>query len=249
MEKSEENFIDNSFYNNYGEKWYTADDDPVALLRAESKAMFPWVLENIQEHFPFGDASILDIGCGAGFLSNSLALRDYSVTGVDLSPNSLQVAANHDSTHTVNYKVADAYALPFEKDHFEVVTAMDFLEHVEHPELVVAEVSRVLKPGGIFIFHTFNRNQMSHLIVIKLVEKLIRKTPKHMHNVNLFITPEEMENYCHKYHLEMEHMIGIRPVFSSIPFKNYVQGIVPESMKFKLTHSIMLSYLGVAVKK
>lgn len=241
--------INNEFYNDYGEKWYTANDDPVALLRAESKAMFPWVLENIQDHFPLGDIEILDLGCGAGFLSNSLALRDYKVTGIDLSPQSLDVAAKHDSTKSVTYKVADAYQLPFSNESFEVVTAMDFLEHVEHPEKVIAEISRVLKPGGIFIFHTFNRNPMSNLIAIKLVEKLIKKTPKHMHNVKLFITPDEMEDYCVKNRMTMEHMIGIRPVFSSIPFKNYVQGIVPEKIQFKLTHSIMLSYLGVAIKQ
>lgn len=255
MEKAEydeaprSSLIDNHFYNDYGEKWYTANDDPVALLRAESKAMFPWVLENIQNHFPLGEIEILDIGCGAGFLSNSLALRDYKVTGVDLSAQSLEVATKHDTTKSVAYKVANAYSLPFPNEHFEVVTAMDFLEHVEHPEKVIAEISRVLKPKGIFIFHTFNRNPMSNLIAIKLVEKLIRKTPKNMHNIKLFITPTEMEDYCVKNKMVIEHMIGIRPIFSSIPFKNYLQGIVPEKMRFKLTHSIMLSYLGVAVKQ
>lgn len=249
MENPNENPINNGHYNEYGEKWYTSNDDPVALLRAESKAMFPWVLENIQEHFPYGEASILDIGCGAGFLSNSLALRDYQVTGVDISPQSLEVAAHHDLSHSVTYEVADAYALPFHKESFDVITAMDFLEHVNEPEKIIEEISRVLKPGGIFIFHTFNRNQLSKLVVIKLVEKLIKKTPPNMHVTNLFITPDEMENYCRKNKLEIEHMIGIRPVFSSVPFKNYISGTVPETLRFKLTHSIMLSYLGVAVKK
>lgn len=240
--------INNHFYNDYGEKWYTSDDDPVALLRAESRAMFPWVLENIQDHFPRGEANILDVGCGAGFLANSLALRDYQVTGIDLSPKALEVATHHDFTHSVNYQVANAYNLPFPKDSFDVVTAMDFLEHVEHPALVIEKISRVLKPQGIFIFHTFNRNQMSKLVVIKLVEWLIKNTPKNMHLSRFFITPDEMENYCHKNKLEIEHMVGLRPVFSSIPLKNYFQGTVPPSIKFKLTHSTMISYMGIAVK-
>jgi ubiquinone biosynthesis O-methyltransferase len=163
--------VDNSIYETYGDRWYTAYDDPIALLRAESKVKSPWVIEQIRTHFRGKkETAVLDVGCGAGFLSNELGAAGFLVTGVDVSASSLDVAADHDRTGTVKYLCADAYHLPFPDRSFEVVTAMDFLEHIEDPKTVIQEFSRVLKPGGIFIFHTFNRNPLAYLVVIKLVE-------------------------------------------------------------------------------
>lgn len=237
--------IDNNFYDNYGDKWYTTFEDPVALLRAESAIKTPWVLKKIQQ---FNGHDILDIGCGGGFLSNAMALNGHNVTGIDLSPSSLKVAADHDLSGSVNYIVANAYHLPFEDETFDVVSAMDFLEHVEDPFLVIKEASRVLKKGGIFIFHTFNRNVISWLVVIKSVEWLVKNTPKDMHVLRLFIKPDEMIDYCRSCNLVKKEMTGIRPVFSSIPFGNLLTGIVPESMRFKLTKSTLLSYMGICQK-
>ncbi len=83
--------IDNSVYDRLGDRWYTAYDDPVALLRAENLVKTPWIEERIQKHRPHSE-TVLDVGCGAGFLSNELALRKFKVTGVDLSNESLAIA-------------------------------------------------------------------------------------------------------------------------------------------------------------
>ena len=125
---------------------------------------------------------------------------------------------------------------------------MDFLEHVERPADVIKEFSRVLKPGGLFIFHTFNRNPLAHLVIIKVVEWVVKNTPKHMHVIDLFIKPQELRNYCELAQLEPRDMVGIKPVFSSIPLSNIFTGIVPKSLKFELTKSLLLSYMGYAVK-
>jgi 2-polyprenyl-6-hydroxyphenyl methylase / 3-demethylubiquinone-9 3-methyltransferase len=134
--------VDNEIYHAYGQRWYTADDDPIALLRAESQTKTPWIVEKIKEHQLLkSDTKVLDVGCGGGFLSNALAQQGLQVTGVDLSTESLDVARSYDTTKSVSYLTADAYKLPFEDQSFEVVTAMDFLEHVEDPARVIKEFS------------------------------------------------------------------------------------------------------------
>lgn len=241
------NAVDNSIYDNYGEKWYTSYDDPIALLRAENKAKFPWILNKLRSFYP-KDAKILDVGCGGGFLSNELARQGFAVTGVDLSPESLRVAAAYDSTKTVKYQVADAYKLPFADESFEAVTAMDFLEHVENPQVVIKEFNRVLKPGGLFFFHTFNRNPIAWFVVIKLLEWFIKNTPKNMHVLHLFIRPKELTQYCEGVGMKVLAMTGLRPKFSTIDWEMVRTGVVSKDLEFTLTKSTLLSYMGVARK-
>ena len=242
--------VNNDIYDSYGDRWYTADDDPVALLRAESKLKTPWIIEKIKGHNLLNpETRVLDVGCGAGFLSNELALAQLQVTGVDLSEESLIVARKYDSTKKVKYLSADAYQLPFENASFDVITAMDFLEHVERPHDVIKEFSRVLKPNGIFIFHTFNRNPVAYFVIIKLVEWLVKNTPKNMHVLHLFIKPKELKLFCLNAGMIPIEMVGIKPIFSTIPLRNVFSGIVPKSLKFELTKSLMLSYMGIAKKE
>ena len=241
--------VNNDIYDAYGDRWYTADDDPVALLRAESKTKTPWIIEKIKEHgYLNAETKVLDVGCGAGFLSNDLARNGLHVTGVDLSGERLKVAKKYDETKSVHYQIADAYKLPFPDQSFDVLTAMDFLEHVEDPKLVIKEFSRVLKPNGIFIFHTFNRNPIAYLIIIKLVEWVVKNTAKNMHVLHLFIKPKELAFYCEEAQMKTLEMVGIKPIFSTIPLKSFFTGIVPKSLRFELTKSLMLSYMGIAKK-
>ncbi len=239
--------INNSFYEQYGQRWYTAYDDPVALLRAENKIKFPWIMEHLKNNLKHGD-KILDVGCGGGFLSNALAEKKYKGTGIDISRESLGVAKAYDVTDSVEYVHADAFDLPFESGSFDAITAMDFLEHVEYPDAAIKEISRVLRPEGLFFFHTFNRNPLSHLVIIKLVEWFIKNTPKNMHVIDLFIRPREMELYCRRSNLYIMEMTGIRPRFSSIDWKMIKTGVVSPNMEFVLTNGTLLSYLGVARK-
>lgn len=236
--------INNEIYEHYGERWYDAYDDPVALLRAENRVKLPWIKERIKGR-ESSQFKLLDVACGAGFLCNELARLGLQITGIDCSPESLRIARMYDLTGKVRYLEADAYSLPFESKTFDVVTCLDFLEHVERPQDVIKECARVLKPGGQFFFHTFNRNFLSWMVVIKGVEILVKNTPKNMHVIDLFIKPEELVNHCQRNNITVDEMTGLRPKFSTIPLQNYFSREVPESLEFQLTSSLALSYMGV----
>jgi 2-polyprenyl-6-hydroxyphenyl methylase / 3-demethylubiquinone-9 3-methyltransferase len=246
MEKSLPIPVNNAIYDQLGERWYAADDDPVALLRAESRLRNPWVERQIMNECGAG-ATVLDVGCGAGFLSNHLARAGFQVTGVDASRESIDVAARHDTTHSARYLLADALALPFANGSFDVVCAMDFLEHVEDPAGAIAEMARVLKPGGVFFFHTFNRNFLAWLVVIKGVEWFVKNTPRHMHVLRLFIKPSELRRMCASNGLEVSVLQGSEPVvFSRAFWKMLLTRVVPSDFRFRFSKSTLLAYTGYA---
>ena len=241
--------VNNSFYDQRGERWYTAQDDPVALLRAESRLHNAWIRDRIRQVFNGRRCTVLDIGCGAGFLSNAVVKDGHQVTGLDVSADSLAVAARHDRTQRVRYQCGDALALPYRDSSFDVVCAMDFLEHVEAPAAVVAEVARVLVPGGLFFFHTFHRGWLSWLVVIKGVEWFVRNTPRDMHVLRLFIKPSELDGFCRANHLERVERRGTRPRFDTAMWRMLRTGVVPESFGFTFTGSTRLGYCGMARKR
>lgn len=245
--------VNNDLYNTLGLRWYEADDDPVALLRAESKLHGPWISETLKQELATNDTQaikVLDVGCGAGFKANYLATQGFQVTGIDLSTDSLAVARRYDKTGTVNYIEASADKLPFPDHSFEAVIAMDFLEHVEDPALIIREISRVLKPGGVFFFHTFNRNWIAGIVIIKLVEWLVKNTPKHMHVLRLFVKPEELKRDCHAAALSVKNLVGVRPnIWRLSNLKILFFGVVPKNFSFSFVKSTLLAYSGYAVKK
>ena len=236
--------VDNSIYDRLGERWYTAADDPVALLRAEARLRNPWVLERLGP----APRRVLDLGCGAGFLANALAGAGHEVVGVDAAADALAVARRHDPTGRAAYLRADAFALPFPDGTFDAVCAMDFLEHVEEAEAAIAEAARVLAPGGRFFFHTFDRTWLAWLIVIKGVEWFVQNTPKDMHVLRLFRRPREVAAWCRAHGLEVVELHGSRPRLDRAFFRMLRTRVVPPELSFTFTRSTRLGYTGLARK-
>jgi 2-polyprenyl-6-hydroxyphenyl methylase/3-demethylubiquinone-9 3-methyltransferase len=236
--------INNDFYEDLADRWYTACNHPIALLRAENAVRVPWIIGEIGQN-----KTVLDIGCGAGILTNALAKKGHKVYGIDLSPSSLSTAKKYDETGTVTYEVANAYALPYPNETFDVVCAMDVLEHVEEPKLLVSEASRVLKPGGLFFFHTFNRNLLSYLLVIKGVEWCVPNAPKNMHVYPLFIKPDELREICVEKDLNITKLHGFTPKIFTLAFlKMLLKGKVAENLEFRFSKNLTTGYCGQAQK-
>lgn len=235
---------DNAWYGTIGDSWYRAEDTPIALLRAEASHRNPWIAETIGA----APRAVLDLGCGAGFLANYLAARGHRVTGLDTSPEALEVARQHDASRSVEYVVGDACTLPFADASFDAVCAMDLIEHVTEPARLVAEAARVLRPGGSFFFHTFNRTWQAHLIVIKGVEWFVKNTPKDLHVIELFRSPEEVAEMCRRARLEPITVRGSRPRFRWPLWRMLVTGKVGHDFSFTFTDSTKLGYTGYARK-
>jgi len=242
--------VNNDYYNHLGDDWYDADDDPIAVLRVEQQAKNPWVENVINENFSNKDLNIADIGCGAGFLTNYLALQygSGSVNGLDASESTLAVAKSKDSTKKVNYELGDAYKLPYQDGSMDVVCAMDFLEHVERPEDVVAECARILRPGGLFFFHTFNRNFLSWLIVIKFMEWFVPNTPKNLHVLHLFIKPSELKTMMMINKLSTQEITGIGPRFNLGFIRSIFARKVTPGFSFKVGGHTLLGFMGYSKK-
>lgn len=250
MEKSEiyqVNKVNNELYHQLGERWYKAQDDPVALLRAERRLLVPWVEKIIAERK--NSPKILDVACGAGLFSNPLSNSGYQVTAFDISIESLKIAKLYDKSKKVNYLIADAYQFPFPDDSFDIVCAMDFLEHVDKPANVISEIARVLRPGGLFFFSTFNQNWLAWLIIIKGVEWFVKNTPANLHVLDLFIKPSELEKIFTTNNLSVEKFFGIRPCFFTKAFlKMLFTGKVTDDFTFTFAKSLMLGYGGLVIK-
>lgn len=156
---------------------------------------------------------VLDVGCGGGILSDSMARKGARVTGIDLSTKALRVAQLHAleaNTPNVRYEEVSAEALALaQPGEFDVVTCMEMLEHVPDPASVVRACSTLVKPGGWVFFSTLNRNPKSFLFAVLGAEYLLQLLPKGTHEYAKFIRPSELASYCRAANLDLERTRGM----------------------------------------
>ena len=121
----------------------------------------------------------MDVGCGGGFLAEEFAKDGFAVTGIDPADRSIEAARKHaaDNNLEIDYRAGKEEALPFSDGSFDIVACCDVLEHVDDFSLVISEVARTLKAGGVFCFDTVNRTWLSNLVAIKLFKKKLEGLP------------------------------------------------------------------------
>lgn len=232
--------VNNSFYNELGSRWYQDDSHAIALLKAESKQKLKYVREFLPK-----DSKILDVGCGAGFIANPLSRDGHTVKGIDLSENSLLVAKKYSSGSLAQFEAQNAYSLKEKDASFDIVLLLDVLEHVENPKQVISEANRVLKPGGLLFFHTFNRTPLSRYLAIKGIGFVTRDCPEHVHVYHLFLKPDELCELGAAFGLTISDMRGIRPrIFHTPFFWSLLHRRVHPRFEFVFTHSLSVGYLG-----
>ena len=155
---------------------------------------------------------VLDVGCGGGILSESMAARGAETTGIDLSDKALKVAKLHllESGNQVDYRKITvemlAQELPY---HFDIVTCMEMLEHVPDPASVIQACADLTKPGGWVFFSTINRNPKSYLYAIIGAEYILKLLPRGTHEYAKFLKPSELARMARNAGLSDAKIIGM----------------------------------------
>ena len=173
----------------------------------------PLRLDWIDAHARISGARVLDVGCGGGILSDSMARRGAQVLGIDLATKPLKVAQLHaleSGTPNVEYREIAAEALAAEAPgSFDAVTCMEMLEHVPDPSSIVRACANLVKPGGWVFFSTINRNPKAFLFAVVGAEHVLQLLPKGTHEYARFIRPSELAQWCRDAGLESVDMRGM----------------------------------------
>jgi 2-polyprenyl-6-hydroxyphenyl methylase / 3-demethylubiquinone-9 3-methyltransferase len=155
---------------------------------------------------------VVDVGCGGGILSESMARLGATVKGIDLADKPLKVAQLHglESGVQVDYEAISAEDLAArEPATFDVVTCMEMLEHVPNPAATISACAAMTKPGGWLFFSTLNRNPKSFLFAIVGAEYVLRLLPRGTHEYAKFIKPSELADAARDAGLDLEELIGM----------------------------------------
>ncbi|OKR16077.1 bifunctional 3-demethylubiquinol 3-O-methyltransferase/2-polyprenyl-6-hydroxyphenol methylase [Pseudomonas aeruginosa] len=166
----------------------------------------------IDERAGLAGKKVLDIGCGGGILSEAMAQRGASVTGIDMGEAPLAVARLHqlESGVAVDYRQITAEQMAEEMPgQFDVVTCLEMLEHVPDPASVIRACHRLVKPGGQVFLSTINRNPKAYLFAVIGAEYILQLLPRGTHDFRKFIRPSELGAWSREAGLEVKDIIGL----------------------------------------
>lgn len=181
---------DLTIYDAVAEQWWS---DEIRWVRT-LKNMVPGRLSWFDRRIDWAGKAVLDLGCAGGFMAEALDDRGARVTGIDPAARAIAAAQAHAAAtaRPIRYDVGRGEALPYADGAFDAVVCVDVLEHVADLDRVCAEVARVLRPGGLFLFDTINRNPLARFAVITMAEDVLGLLPKGTHDPAKFIRPAEL---------------------------------------------------------
>ena len=213
-------------YNDVAANWWS---DEIRWVRT-LKNLVPGRLKWFDKLTDWQGKSVLDLGCAGGFMAEALAHKGARVSGIDPAQDAIQAAKHHAKTSNldITYDVGVGEHMPYSDDTFNIVVCVDVLEHVRDLSQVLAEVARVLKPGGLFLYDTINRNPIARLATITVAEDILRLLPKNTHDPAMFIKPLELRTAMINAGLTVGPQTGLGPrglnrqfdiTFGPLPFK------------------------------
>ena len=173
----------------------------------------PLRLDWINSQCPLAGKHVLDVGCGGGILTDSMARKGADVLGIDLASKALRVAQLHAleaQTPNVRYREVSVEALASEQPgSFDVVTCVEMLEHVPDPASVVRACAELVKPEGWVFFSTIHRNAKAFLLAIVGAEYVLNMLPRGTHEYAKMIRPSELAAHCRSAGLHVQQTQGL----------------------------------------
>lgn len=191
----------------HASRWWDADGE-ARTLHDLNPVRIRW----IADHVSLQGARLLDAGCGGGLLSEALAHRGAHVTGIDLTPELIEVARLHlhESGVRVDYRLQSAEDLArAEPGAFDAVCCMELLEHVPDPAALVQALATALKPGGTLILSTLNRTPWAFAGAILGAEYVFRLLPRGTHHYAGFVRPSELAAMLRAAGLDLVELAGL----------------------------------------
>ena len=256
--------IDNGVYSTLSDQWWKPDSAFYQMKVSFNPARVGYAKSKLIEELKIDPkaTAALDVGCGGGFLTEEIARMGFNTTGVDPSERSVRAAADHarESGLKIRYRTGVGESLPFEERSFGAVFCCDVLEHVRDLPKVISEISRVLKPGGVFCYDTVNRTWTSLLAAIKIsqVWKPWAYMPPNLHVWRMFIKPGEMKSLLRQNDLEWKEHRGLMPNVSIPRLLVYLRkrargewtyGELAGKVRMVESRVTAIMYMGYAVKK
>jgi 2-polyprenyl-6-hydroxyphenyl methylase / 3-demethylubiquinone-9 3-methyltransferase len=255
--------IDNDIYNTEGHRWWDPDFS-LSLIRTvfnPVRVKYAKKIIDLNIKNRPGETRVLEVGCGGGILSEEFSKMGYLVSGIDPAGQSLRTAIEHAEKNNlnINYQTGFGENLPFESASFDIVLCCDVLEHVQDLPGVISEISRVLRPGGVFIYDTFNRTFFSKISIIKIMQEWKRWAimPPGLHVWDMFIMPAEMKALLSQNHFSWKEHRGILPDVSYLKmlrlFHKRAKGKLTyeefgDRFHMEESHSTRIMYLGWAAR-
>ncbi len=192
----------------------------------------PLRLNYIDEFASLSGKNVLDVGCGGGILSESMALRGANVTGIDMGEAPLAVARIHQKQSGVEVNYLHSTAEKMAETHaetYDIVTCLEMLEHVPDPSSVISACQKMVKPGGHVFFSTINRSPKSYLFAIIGAEYVLQLLPKGTHDYKKLIKPSELSAWSRSAGLTVKNVKGMT--------------YNPLTKKYKLGNNVDVNYM------
>ena len=235
MDKSNLNFNQEELnkFNKITDHWWDPKGDFYSL-----HMLNPLRFDYIKQYTDLQSKKCLDVGCGGGILTESLASKASTVIGIDLAENALIVAKEHSkisNLKNINYLQTTVEDHCTEnKSEYDVLTCMEMLEHVPNPDQIIMACSTCVKQGGHLYFSTINRNPKSFLMAIVGAEYILKLLPKGTHEYDQLIKPSEMDQWARNANLQLVDLSGV--------------SYNPINETFKISNDVSVNYMMHFIK-